>query len=84
MHPKPPTRLNQGRRHTHNKEGINMDTKMQAGVRQRSTPSIQPLAGVPVVASLLGHSHKQKERKNNTRCVIVPKHRWNTWAAQPA
>ena len=31
VHPKPPTQLNQGRRHTHSKEGINMDTTTQAG-----------------------------------------------------
>ena len=30
VHPKLPTQLNQGRRHTHNKEGINVDTTTQA------------------------------------------------------
>ena len=51
------------------------------GARQQSTPSIQALAGVRVVASLLGHSRKQKK---NRRCVLVPKHTWITWAAHPA
>ena len=36
-----------------------------------------------VVASLLGHS-RQPKKKHNTRCVLVHKHRWNTWAAHPA
>ena len=31
MHQKPTTQLNQGQRHTHHKEGINMDTTTQAG-----------------------------------------------------
>ena len=31
VHPKPPTQLNQGLKHIHNKEGINMDTTTQAG-----------------------------------------------------
>ena len=34
------------------------------------------------MASLLGHSRQQKN--NNTRCVLVHKCRWNTWAAHPA
>ena len=60
MHLKPPTRLNQGWRHTHNKEGINMDTKTQAGHDSG--------AGVRVVASLLGQGHKQKK---TTRAVFL-------------
>ena len=36
MHPKPPTGLNQGQRHTHNKEGINMVTMSQAGHNNRA------------------------------------------------
>ena len=82
MHPKPPTQLNQGRKHIHNKEGINMDTLTQAG-HDSGALSIQALTGVRVVASLLGHSRKPKI-KNNTRFVLVPKHRWITWAAHPA
>ena len=38
------------------------------GARQRSTPSIQALAGVRVVASLLGQSHKQKKKKQHALC----------------
>ena len=36
VHPKPPTQLNQGRRHTHNKEGFNMYTTTQAGHDNRA------------------------------------------------
>ena len=67
MHVKPPTQLNQGRRHTHNKEGINMDTTMQAGHDSGTTP-IQALAGVRVVASMLGNSRKPKKK---TRAVFL-------------
>ena len=34
------------------------------GARQRSTPSMQALAGVRVVASLLGHSRKPKKKQH--------------------
>ena len=36
VHPMPLTQLNQGQRHTHNKDGINMDAKSQAGHDNRA------------------------------------------------
>ena len=65
VHPKPPTQLNQGRRHTHNKEGINMDTTTQAGY---DSGALHP--EVRVEASLLGHSRKpkQKNKKQHALC----------------
>ena len=39
---------------------IIMDTKYACGARQQSTPSLQALAGVRVVASLLGNSRGEK------------------------
>ena len=47
-----------------------MDTKYATGARQQSTPSPQALAGVRVVASLLGQS-----REKEIRCVLVHKRR---------
>ena len=43
MHPKPPTQLIQGRRHTHNKEGINLDTTSQAGHDNRAHGGSYPI-----------------------------------------
>ena len=59
-------------------DGINMVTTYASGARQQSTPSIQALAGVRVVAALLGFSCKKKS------CVLAPKHRWIAWAPHPA
>ena len=42
VHPKPPAQLNQGRRHRHNKEGINMDTTLQAGHDNRALDPSKP------------------------------------------
>ena len=60
-------------------DSIILVTTYPGRARQLSTPSLQALAGVRVVASLLGHSSK-KENKT----VLVHKHTWNTWAAHPA
>ena len=38
-----------------------MDTKYASGAQQQSTPSLQALAGVRVVGSLLGHSREKKK-----------------------
>ena len=38
-----------------------MDTKYASGARQQSTLSLQALAGVGLVASLLGHSRKKRK-----------------------
>ena len=81
MHPKAAQPAIPGAETHTQQEGHQHGHQDAGGAQQRSTPSIQALAGVRVVASLLGHSHKQKK---NTRCVLVPKHRWNTWTAQPA
>ena len=46
-----------------------MDTKYTSGARQQSTPSLQALAGVEVVASLLGHSHEKKKKTAVFSCT---------------
>ena len=41
-------------------DGINLVTTYAGGARQQSTPSLQALAGLYLVASLLGHIRKNK------------------------
>ena len=40
------------------------------------SPSGGKCGGVP--------ARPQREQKKNTHCVLVPKHRWISWAAHPA
>ena len=58
-----PTQLDQERRHTHNKEGINMDTTMQAGHSMHPSPSRGTYGGVP--------AGPQPQTKKKTRAVFL-------------
>ena len=42
VHPMPPTQLNQGRKHIHNKKGINMDTTTQAAHNSEALDPSKP------------------------------------------
>ena len=56
-----------------------MDSKYASGAQQQSTPSLQALAGVHLVASLLGHSRQKKKPLCSRAQTQV-----NNWAAHPA
>ena len=59
---------------------IIMDTKYASGARQKSTQPLQPLAGVRVVAFVLGHSGEKKEKLlcSRAQTQVI------NWAAHPA